>query len=154
MVRALAADLPRKGRLLLAIAAAGLAAACVSAPKERVATAKPLDPNSPVVRDVEAASRHPGPYPRFADIPATPKDVRPSADWRKAVAAQRAVGAATDKEVVELPTTLSDTEAYAETARSRAAGHESDAPSASTREQTEAYAAAQRARATPPPAPQ
>ncbi|MEI9965717.1 MAG: hypothetical protein WDM92_14635 [Caulobacteraceae bacterium] len=113
----------------------------------------PVDPNSPVARDVAYASKHPGPYPKFASIPPIPTDVRPAAAYRSQVTDIEARQAQLDSQAAALPPVDTDTEAYAAGARSRAAVPAGEVPPPNSAEQTEAYAASLRERATPPPPP-
>lgn len=142
----------RAARLLfVACATAGLAG-CILPAKMRGMNDLPVDPKSPVAQEVINASKHPGPYPKFADIPPTPTDVRPPQAWRAAVLDLKAKKAVLDAQVADLPPPATDTEAFAAQKRGQA---ESDlragAPDAA--QQTEAYARTLRERATPPPPP-
>ncbi len=111
-----------------------------------------IDPNSPLAADVVAARAHPGPYPRFSDIPKTPTDVRPPAAWRQAVNEVDTHKARLDYELSKLPPPARDTEPFAGRTRKRAP-EPGQAPPPDASQQTEAYAAALRERATPPPPP-
>src|SRR5438045_2912627 len=71
----------------------------------------PVDLSSPVAQDVIRASRHPGPYPKFADIPPTPADVRSPAEWRTAVVDMRRQEATLKAQVGALPEVDTNTEA-------------------------------------------
>lgn len=114
----------------------------------------PVDTNSPVAQDVIRASRHPGPYPQFADIPATPTDLRPVAGWRDAVQTMQQQQTALDAQVAALPAAPADAaEAYAADARGRLGPAPSAPAPPDARQQTEAEAQALRERATPPPPP-
>ena len=110
-----------------------------------------VDPASPVYKDVMYATQHPGPYPKFSDIPPIPTDVRPASQFAVAVAGVREDKASLDQGVAALPPAPNDTEAFAANARSAAQGPSVEAPSADTSDQTKAYAQSLRARATPPP---
>ena len=139
-------------RLALAIVAVACAAGCALPGQIAGVTALPVDANSPVARDVVKASQHPGPYPRFADIPKTPTDVRSPAEWRVAVADVERRKAALDAEAASLPAPQTDTQAFAARTLSKAPPS-TDAPAADQAARTESYAKSLRERATPPPTP-
>lgn len=143
--------LSRLGRLGLAIGFAALAAGCASLPKFKYAEDAPIDISSPVAKDVIAADRHPGPYPRFADIPKLPHDVRSAADWEKAVVAVKADEAALDREASEVAAAPSNTDAFAAEARQAAAVSPADLPTPAAQAESAAYAKALRDRVKPPP---
>ena len=99
--------------------------------------------------DTIAAAERPAPYPSFADVPQVPKDVRPPEDWKGAVVATRRAGARLARLVEREPWALSDTEAFAERARSDA---QPPAPvTTSSQAETEALVKAMKARAMKPP---
>lgn len=134
-------------------AAAGLAG-CVESSRIFGLTSAPVDSSSPVAKDVIYASEHPGPYPRFSEIPRTPTDVRPVSAWRADVTDLQHRKADVEGEVAALPPTATDTEAFAASARQRASAPPlATPPAAQTEQQTQAYAKALRKRATPPPSP-
>ncbi len=111
-----------------------------------------MDPKSPVYQDVMYATRHPGPYPQFSDIPKTPTDVRPVSAWAEAVASIKHDKASLDSSVGALPALPTDTETFA--ANSRTAVQPpapADAAPPDTPDQAQAYAQSLRQRATPPP---
>ena len=137
---------------LLAGAAAGASGCVVLPAKMRGASALPVDPGSPVARDVAAATRNPGPYPRFSEIPKLPRDVRPPSAWRASVAEVERSRARLDSEVAALPPPQTDTEGFATAVRARAPTS-AEAPGPDSRARTEAYARSLRERATPPPPP-
>ena len=110
-----------------------------------------VDPNSPVAKDVLYASQHPGPYPRFRDIPEVPTDIRPASEWRVAVADLKRRKVALDAEAAALPPALTDTEAYAAQHRAKVGAQPSEVPPPDAEQQTRAYAQSLRERATPPP---
>ena len=148
-------NVSRPARLAVALAAAALAGGCFSPGKLQSAASRPyvVDPNSPVARDVAYASKHPGPFPRFAEIPKVPTDIRPVSAWREAVDDLKSRKAELDQEAADLPPPLSDTEPYAAGARSRAAADPADVAPPDAPQQTESYAQSLRERATPPPTP-
>jgi hypothetical protein len=113
----------------------------------------PVDPTSPVAQDVIRAARHPGPFPKFASIPAIPKDVRPDSQWKAAVEDMKSRQAKLDNGVASLPPLTDDTEAYASQTREKLGPPPGPAPPPNSRQQTEAEGRALRERATPPPLP-
>ena len=145
----------RTARLALVLAMAAGTAGCFASGRIRGDIAKGAYPggNSPVARDVAYASQHPGPYPKFTDIPKIPTDVRPPAAWREAVVDLQRRREAVDAEAAALPPPQSDAEAYAAGNRSRAAADPADVPPPDAAQQTETYARSLRERATPPPTP-
>lgn len=94
---------------------------------------------------------HPGPYPRFADIPKLPRDVRPAAAWNNAVKATEAEKVELDRAAAEIAAKPVDTEGFAQTARSQVAVSAADVPTAKTNAETAAYAKSLRDRVKPPP---
>ena len=141
---------PFRGALpakLAATAALCLAAgACVSNP---FADAQ-VDPRSPIAKEVATSVKPDAATPKFAEIPARPKDVRPLRQF--GVAAQRVDNAAADlaAQTTDDKFTLNDTQTFAAQAQA-AAGPEAGPTQAQQATETEAYAAAMRKRATPPP---
>ena len=107
-----------------------------------------VDPKSPVYQDVMNATRHPGPYPKFSDIPKTPTDIRPVSAWAVAIADIKADRSRLDSAVAALPPAAADTEAFAANARTQA---QAPAPPAEAAAETQDYAQSLKARATPPP---
>jgi hypothetical protein len=105
-----------------------------------------VDPASPVYQDVMTATRSPGPYPKFSDIPKTPTDVRSVSAWAASIARVKSDQARLETAVADMPPAPTDTESFAAEARSQA---QAPAPAASG--PTEADAQSLRARATPPP---
>ena len=138
------------GLLILAAAAAGLSG-CLESGEGR-STQLTADPNSQVTKDVLYASAHPGPFPKFSDIPKVPTDVPPASAWRAQVADLQRSKARLDAEAAALPPAQSDTEPFAASSRALAKAPVEAAPP-DAEQQTEADAAALRERATPPPAP-
>ena len=112
-----------------------------------------VDPKSPVAKDVLNASRHPGPYPRFSDIPEVPTDIRPASEWRVAVTDLTRRKAVLDADAAALPPALTDTEAYAAQHRSKVGAQPGEVAPPDAEQQTKAYAQSLRERATPPPSP-
>jgi len=139
-------------RLCAGLALAALLGGCASANNNPFALGG-VDPSSPVAADVRAASASPGPFPRFVDIPAKPKDVRTYQAWKAAVLDEVTLKRQTEAQAAAIPFTLTGTETWAANERSRVRPELSQQAPADERAQAEAYAAAQAARATPPPAP-
>jgi hypothetical protein len=143
--------LSRLGRLGLAIGFAGLAAGCASLPKFKYADDAPIDMSSPVAKDVMAADRNPGPYPRFAEIPKLPRDVRPAAAWDTAVTAVKSDSAELTRETDEIAAEQADTAGFAAQARGAVNVPSADVPTAASQAESAAYAKALRNRVKPPP---
>ena len=137
------------GLLILAGVAIGMAGCVISG-----GPAAPLavDPNSQVGKDVLYAAKHPGPYPKFADIPKIPTDVPPPSAWRAQVADLQQGRDRVVTEAAALPAPLADTEPFADKSRALAKAPLDPAPPDAD-QQTQADAAALRERATPPPSP-
>jgi hypothetical protein len=138
-------------KLGLAVGFAALASGCASLPKFKYAEDAPVDASSPVAADVIAAARHPGPYPRFADIPKLPRDVRSAAAWNRAVVSVKAEQTELDQDAASLTAEPTDTEVFAAEARRDAAIAPSDVPTATGEAQSKAYAKALRDRLKAPP---
>jgi hypothetical protein len=134
-------DFPKAARL--AALGAGVILAGCSSP---FGSSK-VDPASPVAAEVQRLTRDGRPYPKFSDIPAMPKDIRPLALYgsqaQELVQVRDQIVAATAPETW----TLSGTEDFANRAR-RAAP---DVPAAERATDPEAFARELRERATPPP---
>ena len=113
----------------------------------------PIDSSSPVAQDVIRAAQHPGPYPKFTEIPQIPTDIRGSAEWRIAVSDMQKRQTALDAQVAALPPVDTNTEAYADETRTRLGPPPAPPAPEDARQQSEAYARALRERATPPPPP-
>jgi hypothetical protein len=141
----------RAGQIAVVLAMAAGAAGCLE-PGVATSSKGQADLNSPVAKEILAASKHPGRYPRFADIPKTPTDVRPAAAWKSAVVDLEARRTTLNVQAAALPPPLADTEAFAAKTRAQTPAT-SEAPPADARQQSEAYAKALRERATPPPPP-
>jgi len=135
-------------------AAAARVAACVvvsalaGCAANPFATAK-IDPASPAAADVAKAADRKGPYPRFADIPPMPSDVR--APMAYGHAAAKIETARDELERATAPGTwaLNDSLGFAASATARAGSD--TAPGAQDTAASEALAKRLRDRATPPP---
>ncbi|HEX4198217.1 MAG TPA: hypothetical protein VHZ26_12320 [Caulobacteraceae bacterium] len=112
-----------------------------------------VDQRSAVAAQVRAAEQEHGPYPRFSQIPALPKDVRPLSAWRARVSQTLAEKRQVDAANAAYPYTLQDTQAFADTQHARIPATEAAPPSADAASASDAYAASVRARATKPPPP-
>ena len=130
---------PRRA-VRIACAAAGFALA-------GWASAALADP-APLPADVIAKASHPDAYPKFSDIPALPKDVRSTADWKAAVVRERLAGVHVQHLVENLPPAPDDTAEWAAAARAEASP---PAPVTQHAEDTAALIAELRARASAPP---
>jgi hypothetical protein len=139
------------GAMLLLIAGASLAG-CNTLAKNNYFLPGGIDQQSAVAAQVKAAQQKPGPYPKFSQIPAIPKDVRPVTAWRANVTEALAEKHQADAAVAAYPYSLQNTEGFAAGQRSRIPPAEA-APSADASSATDAYAAKVRARATTPPPP-
>jgi len=130
-------------RPLALVAGCAVLSACVSTPfREAV-----VDPKSAVAGDVERLTPGEGKFPTFADIPKTPKDVRPLAQYGLAARGLTAAGDNLMRATAPETWTLQATEAFVEKAR-RDAGPEIEPPKPG---EAEAFARELRERATPPP---
>jgi hypothetical protein len=138
---------------MLTLGLAAAAGGCLSPRMMLSKSSLPVDANSPVAKDVIYASQHPGPFPRFADIPKTPSDDRPPAAWTAAAQDVEARKAALDAQVARLPPVQTGAEDYAVALRARFGEKPNEVPPPDQTDQTEAYAQSLRARATPPPSP-
>jgi hypothetical protein len=132
-------------KLLAAAVGCAMLAGCVGNPFE---DAK-VDPRSPIAKEVAGAVRSDAPYPRFAEIPAKPTDLRPRKQYGQAAAQAETAGRELAEATAADRWTLEDTPGFASQAQ-QAAGPDA-APPTATAAQTEAYAATLRKRATPPP---
>jgi hypothetical protein len=139
------------GRLGLAMVFAGSLGACASLPKFHYAEDAPIDTTSPVAKDVIEADRHPGPYPRFSDIPKLPKDVRSEAAWNRAVKTAKASEAELNRETAQIAAAPVDTEAFAAEAKRGVAVEPAEVPTAKAQAESAAYAKSLRDRVKPPP---
>jgi hypothetical protein len=130
-------------RPLALFAGFAMLSGCISTPfREAV-----VDPKSAVAADVERLTRGEGKFPTFADIPTTPKDVRPPAQYGASARSLIAVGDDLIRATAPETWTLQATDAFAEKAR-RDAGPEIEPPKPGD---AEAFARELRERATPPP---
>lgn len=134
-------------RLLACAGACLLTTACAG----RMLTDITIDPSSPIAPEAAKLARTNGPFPKFTQIPAVPKDVRPVKEF--GVAAADTVSVRDDLVAKSDPQTWTlkegDTTTFAGQGRT-AAGPEI-APTDPTA--TEAFARELRKRATPPPPP-
>jgi hypothetical protein len=133
----------RRARFLALLSSCALLSACVGSPFKDAA----VDPASPVAGDVARLTREDAAFPKFADIPTAPKDVRAVASYGRDAGALLHAGEALERETAPETWTLKSTEAFAEKAR-RDAGPQIDPPKAGD---AEAFARELRERATPPP---
>jgi hypothetical protein len=131
--------------LALSVAGCVLLSGCIGNP---FADAK-VDPRSPIAAEVPKSVRPNAPYPKFAAIPPTPKDVRPHKQY--GLAAAKAEQDAADLVAATAPNTwtLKGTDTFANDARSDAG----PVPPPVQPGDTEAFARDQKARATAPPPP-
>src|SRR5947209_1402132 len=90
-------------RLMLAASALAVLGGCALPGQMAGLSDAPVDPSSPVAKDVIAASRHPGPYPKFASIPNVPSDVRSDAAWLAAFSDMQKRQAVLESQVAALP---------------------------------------------------
>jgi hypothetical protein len=141
-----------RSRFCAGLALAALLGGCAMGPKSPFALGG-VDPASPVAAEVRAASASPGPYPRFVDIPAMPKNVRTYQAWKEAVLDEMTLKHQTEAHAAAIPFTLTGTEVWAANTRARVLPQFTQQAPADERAQAEAFAAQQAARATPPPAP-
>ena len=135
----------KAANLVACLSACGLLGGCVGDPFERAK----VDPRSPVAAEVALAARTPAAFPKFADIPPVPKDIRPKPQFGKAAAQTELAAAQIERATAPDTWTLQQTDAFAGAAR-KAVGPDV-APADSTA--TEAFAKDLRKRATPPPPP-
>lgn len=141
--RPLFPQVPNFVRLVPLAAAAGLLSGCVGNP---FANAQ-IDPASPVAADVARMTRADAKLPKFASIPAAPKDVRPAADYGREAASLDAAAADLIRETGPETWTLTGTDAFADTARKDVG----PALPPVIPGDAEAFARELRERATPPP---
>lgn len=130
----------RTGLILAAVA--GLAGCAGNPFRER-----PVDPASPVAKEVAERIHPKTGFPGFASIPNPPTDLRPAAQYGRQSAQLDAAGKALIAATEPGTWTLQNTDAFAEKARRDAGPPLSPANPG----QTEAEAKALRERATPPP---
>ncbi len=139
--------------IVIALAPAAALAGCALPGQIAGLSNAPVDSSSPVAQDVLNAARHPGPYPKFAQIPQIPSDIRSVAQWRVAIGDIQQRQTELSDQVAALPPVDTNTEAYAAEARTRLGPPPAPPAAEDARQQTEAYARALRERATPPPPP-
>lgn len=120
-----------------------LLGACVGNPFKDAA----VDPASPVAADVARLTRGNAEFPTFADIPKSPKDMRPIARYGRDAQALLNAGAALERDTAPETWTLQATDAFVEKAL-RDAGPQIEPPKPGD---AEAFARELRERATPPP---
>ena len=132
-------------KLFGCVGACALTAACVSDPF----AAAQVDPRSPVAAEVAKAANAPAAFPKFADIPHKPTNLRPTRAF--GVAAAQVEVARAQLEQATAPETWSLKESDSFAAAARAAAGPDAAPADQTA--TEAFARDLRRRATPPPSP-
>ena len=133
------------GRLMVGAGACALLCACVGNPFEDAR----VDPRSPIAAEVPKAVRADAAYPTFKSIPPVPKDVRPHRQYGQAAAQVETDAKTLQAETAANTWTLSNTEAFADQARTDAGPVLPPAEPGDT----EAFAKSQKARATPPPPP-
>jgi hypothetical protein len=138
--------------VVLAAGLAAGAAGCALPGKTHGSSGLSVDPHSEVAQHVAYASSHPGPYPKFSQIPPLPRDVRPPSAYRAAVLDMTARRQALEGQTAALPPPETDAEDVAGDLRSRLPNNEPP-PAEDAQQQTEAYGRALRERATPPPPP-
>ena len=133
-------------RLGLLLCAAGGLGACQSNP---LATA-PVDPASPIAKEIAAVAAADRPFPQFSDIPALPTDERPVSAWSQATAESRGAGAELTAQTAPETWSMQESESFAARAR---ADVRDEPPSERSGGDAETFAREQRQRATPPPPP-
>jgi hypothetical protein len=135
----------RAGRIAPAAALACSLGACVDVPSYVFAPPR-IDPASPIIKDMQAASDAKRPYPKFADIPpGPPTDIRPVSAWSRNIYDTLQLRRQQQALEALYPQTLSGTEAWADAQKARAT-----APPPPASNATEDYAKAQRDRAKLP----
>jgi hypothetical protein len=137
------------GALLVLIAGASLGG-CDTLAKNNYYLPGGINQQSAVAAQVKAAQQAPGPTPKFSQIQAVPKDVRPLSAWRATVTDALAKKHELDAANAGYPYSLQDTQGFADTQHARIPPAEST-PSADASSATDAYAASVRARAKKPP---
>lgn len=109
---------------------------------------EPAVADSPVAQEVLRASAQTGAYPRFADIPGRPGDVRTPRAWAGAVQAVKGDEVQLQAQIAARPQVLFGTEAWAAEQAAAAA-----APAPLTTTTTEEFLASTRKAAAPPSPP-
>lgn len=135
----------RAAALALTLTGCALLSGCIGNP---FADAR-VDPRSPIAAEVPKSVRPNAPYPTFAAIPPTPRDVRPHKQY--GLAAAQVEKEAADIVAATAPNTwtLDRTDTFATRARADAG----PVPPPVQPGETEAFARDQKARATSPPPP-
>jgi hypothetical protein len=139
------------GALIALIGAAGLAG-CNTLAKNNYFLPGGIDQSSAAAAQVRAAQQAPGPYPKFAEIPNVPRDVRPISAWKATVTEALGEKRQVDAANAAYPYSLSDTQGFVDAQHARIPAAE-QAPSTDATSAADAYAASVRARATKPPPP-
>jgi len=137
--------------MLLLIAGASLSG-CNTLAKNNYFLPGGIDQQSAVAAQVRQAQHSAGPMPKFSQIPAVPKDVRPTSAWHATVTEALQEKHQVDAAVAAYPYTLQNTEAFAADQRARIPAAEA-APATDATSASDAYAAKVRARATTPSPP-
>jgi hypothetical protein len=136
-------------RLAPAIAAVCGLSACVAAPTFAFGP-PPIDPTSPIAKDIQAASAANLPYPRFADVPpGPPTDIRPATAWTRNIYDTLRLRREQAALAALYPQTLFNADAFANAAKAQAVPPTPEQTAAQSA-RTEDYAKALRQRATPP----
>lgn len=135
-------------RPLLVITAAAGVAACAGPASF---SPPPMAEGSPVAAQVAAISGKDGPYPRFVDIPKTPKDVRPTTAWSRTIYDTLRLRRMMLVEAAMAGPAPEDTAQFAQSVRDKAAepGKPSAEAAASLNHQGD-FVTGARQRATPP----
>jgi hypothetical protein len=133
------------GRTAPAVALACSLCACVDIPSY-VFSPPRIDPTSPIIKDVQAASDANRPYPKFADVPpGAPTDIRPASAWSRNIYDTLQLRRQQQALEALYPQTLTNTQAWADAEKAKAV-----APPPPGSSGTEDYAKAQRDRAKLP----
>jgi len=132
-------------RLLTTTGACATLASCVGNP---FADAK-VDPNSPLAAEVARVASTNRAWPKFSDIPPTPKDVRQPQQYGRAAEAVEQARSELEAETAPGTWSLTGTDAFAEQARAAAGAESAPQPSSATGD----FVDSARRRATPPPPP-
>lgn len=128
------------------VALASLSGCAGSAPFDA-----PIDKSSPAASHVADLSAAPGPYPRWSQFPAAPKDVPAPSDFALRAAAAQGLQGEQLAGAQALAWTLSDTEAFAAAARRQIDPSLAEPAPSDAAARTAAFVEAQRALAAPPP---
>jgi hypothetical protein len=138
----------------VALCAALSGAGCADLSRAIALSPDPVDSQSPVAGQVQAATRTDYERPSFRDVPPAPTDIRPAPAWRSAVDQSVQAGQAVTAWVAANPTLLTgpETESFAAAQRARIPASERQAAPVDPAG-TEDFAARLRALAAPPPPP-